>query len=227
MTDDPTHPPAAPATAATHASRRGFLMVAGAAAATAAAATIGCAPGAESDSTPSAATGTRATGFDRPMLDALADVMLPASIGAAARSAAVRDFVAWVDGYDPVAEQQHGYGYAEIRYLPPDPAPGWRAQLTGLDVLGRKMHRRPFVELDAGQRQEVVAMALAPIRETNMPDPLGAAHVAIALVAHWAGTPAANDLALGVSVGTGTCRPLAAATGKPLPIVGARTGVQI
>ena len=218
MTDDPTRPAPTPTT--TSASRRGFLKLAGAVAATAAASTVGCAPGSETESRTAVASGKRATGFDRPLLNALGEVMLPASLGAASRTAAVDAFVAWVDGYDPVAEEQHGYGYAEIRYLPADPAPGWRAQLDGLDALARRMRQRPFVELDAAARQDVVTTALAPVRDVNLPDPLGASHIAVALVAHWAGSPAASDLAMGVSVGTGTCRPLDGATAKPLPIVG-------
>lgn len=224
MTDDPTCPPLHHPVAS--ASRRGFLKVAGAVAATAAAATVGCAPDSEAETRSSTPGATRATGFNRPLLDALGEVMLPASLGAAGRSAAIDDFVAWVDGYDPVAEEMHGYGYAEIRYLPADPAPGWRAQLAGLDVLARKMHQRPFVELDSAARQAVVSAALAPARDVNLGDPLGASHIAVALVSHWTGTPAAKDLAMGMQVGTGTCRPLDAALRKPLPVVGAPTGVQ-
>lgn len=223
MTDDPTRPAPTPVT--TNASRRSFLKTATAVAATAAAGTaaigtVGCAPGADTKARTPSASGSRPIGFHRPLLGALGEVMLPATLGTAGRTAAVDAFVAWVDGYDPVAEQQHGYGYAEIRYLPADPAPGWRAQLDGLDVLARRMRQRPFVELDAAARQDVVRAALAPVRDVNMPDPLGASHIAVALVAHWAGSPAASDLAMGVSVGTGTCRPLDGVRAKPLPIVG-------
>ena len=165
----------------------------------------------------------RQVGFDRPLLDMLGDAVLPESLGAAGRLAAVTAFVAWVDGYDPVAEEMHGYGYADVRYLPADPAPGWRSQLDALDTLAKKMRRNSFVELDLPSRRAVVAAGLAGSRETAMPDPLGASHVALALLAHWAASPAAKDLAMGAQIAPLTCRPLASATTRPLPIVGVAT----
>ena len=102
---------------------------------------------------PAAGNTARATGFDRRTLDALGEVLLPASLGAAGQKGAVDAFVAWVDEYAPVAEEMHGYGYADIRYLPSDPAPGWRAQLEGLDLLARRTRQRAFAELDAEGRR--------------------------------------------------------------------------
>jgi hypothetical protein len=66
---------------------------------------------------------TRTLGFDRTLLDALATTVLPGSLGAAGVRAATDRFVAWADGYAPVADEMHGYGYSDIRYLPADPAP--------------------------------------------------------------------------------------------------------
>ena len=209
------------------ASRRAFLKLAGAAAASAAAVTVGCARDTADDSPGSAATrGATATSSSRSALarqtlDALGDVMLPASLGAEGRRAAVGAFVAWLDGYEPVAEAMHGYGYADVRYLPPDPAPGWRAQLEGLDILARKMKQKPFAQLDEPARKSVLTAALADTGGDRLPAPLGAPHIAVALVSHWASGPAAWDLALGARVARGTCRPLDGVQAKPLSIVGA------
>jgi len=209
------------------ASRRAFLKVAGAVAASAAAATVGCARESPGDSPGSAATGSTTTAnlnrsnLDRLTLDALGDVMLPTSLGVEGRIAAVSGFVAWLDGYDPVAEEMHGYGYADVRYLPPDPAPGWRAQLEGLNILARKMKQKPFAQLDEPARKSVLTAALADTGGDRLPAPLGASHIAVALVSHWASGPAAWDVALGARVARGTCRPLDGVQAKPLPIVGA------
>lgn len=204
------------------ASRRGFLKAAGAVAAGAAAATVGCAPSPSDQRGEGGEEGraSRDSGLDRQVLGALGDVMLPESLGEAGRAAAVTAFVAWVDGYDPVAQEMLGYGYSDIRYLPPDPAPMWRAQLDGLDLLARKMRQKPFAELDSVARRDVVTAALVGTSGERLPDPLGASHIAVALVAHWAGTPAAWDLALGAQIGAGTCRKLEGVSSKPLPIVG-------
>lgn len=164
------------------------------------------------------ATSARETGFDRPLLDAVASVVLPASLGADARRAATEAFVAWADGYDPVAEEMHGYGYADVRYLPSDPSPAWRAQLDGLDVLARRTHGTAFTRLDSSTREAVITRALRDVRSDRMPTPLTASHVALALLAHWAASPAAWNLAFGADVSPSSCRPLGAATRKPLPI---------
>jgi hypothetical protein len=211
-------------------SRRGFLKAAGAVAATAAAASVGCAPATERDEATrpgdAPTTGTtrrQPVALNRRVLDALGQVVLPSALGAAGQAAAVTAFVAWVEGYDPVAEEMHGYGYADVRYLPADPAPGWQAQLEGLDVLARKMRQQPFTALDAAGREAVVSAALAAVPGSALPNPLGASHVAVALMAHWTSTPAATDLAYGARVGAGRCRTLAEGIARPLPIVGSAT----
>ena len=195
--------------------RRAFLKAAGALAAGAA---TGAAAGCEAPAAGGASPSGAAPGFDRATLDALGEVVLPAELGPDGRRRAVADFVAWVDGYDPVAEEMHGYGYAEVRYLPPDPAPGWRAQLEGLDLLARRARRRAFAELPAAERRALVETALRGERGDRIPAPLAARHVALALLAHWAASPAAWDLACGARVGRGTCRPLAESPRKPLPL---------
>jgi hypothetical protein len=79
---------------------------------------------------------SRRVGFDRVLLDALASTVLPATLGEAGVRAATDRFVAWADGYDPVAEEMHGYGYADVRYLPADPVPALCPRHT------RPAHRR-------------------------------------------------------------------------------------
>ncbi len=202
-------------------SRRDFLKQAGVLAAGIAASAEACAPSQrEGESQRVSATSPRAVGIDRVQLDALAEVVLPASLGNNARNAAVTAFVAWVDAYDPVAEEMHGYGYADVRYLPPDPAPAWRAQLTGLDLLASRSKRKSFAQLDVSSREAIVVMALRGIRTDRLPAPLNAPHIALALLSHWASSPAAWNLALGVAVSPASCRPLGEALRKPLPIAG-------
>lgn len=185
-------------------SRRSFLKTASTIASGVAATSIGCAP---SGNQPGASP---REGFDRAVLDPLAEVVLPSELGADGRSRAVESFLAWVAGYEPVAEEMHGYGYSEVRYLPADPAPAWRAQLAALDVLASKMRRSNFASLDAAGRTEVVTAALGSERGQRLPAPLAARHIAVALLAHWASSPGAWNLALGADVSPGSCRPLQA-----------------
>jgi hypothetical protein len=162
-----------------------------------------------------AAAGART--FDPALLAALADTVLPDAIGRTARSQAVRAFATWIAAYRPVSEEMHGYGDAEITYTPADPAPNWKAQLEALDLLARRTRRRGFAALDVGQRRELVRRQL-PRNATLPSNPLTASHVAIALIAHWASSPAAHDAAYNARILRGECRALADAPRKPLPI---------
>ena len=165
----------------------------------------------------------RTAGFDRAQLDALSDCVLPEELGLEGRRAATAAFVAWADAYDPVAEEMHGYGYADIRYLPPDPAPAWRAQLTGLDILARRSRGKPFVALDTKARRDVLAVVLRRERGDRLPAPLTASHIAVALLSHWASSAAAHDLAMGRAVTPLTCRTLNNAIMQPSLLPAART----
>jgi hypothetical protein len=198
------------------ASRRSFFKTAATIAGGVAASTVACAP------TEDTTAGTRTTGIDRTTLEPLAEVVLPAELGAEGRGEAVDAFVRWVNGYEPVAQEMVGYGYSDIRYLPPDPAPAWRAQLDALDLLAHKVRRAPFASLDVAGRTEVVTLALGSERGERLPAPLNARHVAVALLSHWASSPGAWNLALGVEVSPGACRPLEGATPRPTPIGRAR-----
>jgi hypothetical protein len=199
--------------------RRTFLKVAGTLAAGAAVA--GCTDVSQTPDASGAQTGARASALDRAVLDAVGEAMLPESLGATGRAAAITAFVAWADGYEPVAEEMHGYGYADIRYLPPDPSPAWRAQLEALDLLAQKTRRKTFRALSVAERRALLATVLHGPAEERVPDPMGASHVALALLGHWASGPSAWNVALGAAVNQNTCRDLDGANRAPLPVVGA------
>ncbi|WP_309672745.1 twin-arginine translocation signal domain-containing protein [Gemmatimonas sp.] len=203
-------------------SRRSFLKTAGAL--TAGVATVGTSTAcAVKDPTASNATGQensaeRVRGFDRVLLDAVATAVLPASLGTTGIRTATNAFVAWADDYEPVAEEMHGYGYADVRYLPADPSPAWRAQLSALELLAHRHGADSFATLPMAQRQELLSAVLRDQRGDRLPAPLNANHVAIALLAHWSSGPNAWDAALGARVAPGVCRTLGDATRKPLPV---------
>ena len=201
-------------------SRRGFLRDAALLASTAAVGGACDALPRGSETANAGTTGvTRSTGLARASLDSLADAVLPESLTAAQRRQATDAFVSWIDGYQPVAEEMHGYGYADVRYLPPDPAPAWRAQLDALDLLAQRTRAMSFASLRIDQRREILSMALRRERGGDrLPAPLSAPHVAIALLSHWASGPGAWNLAFGADVSPGTCRPLVEASRRPLPI---------
>lgn len=200
--------------------RRTFLKTAGVLVAAA------CAPTGDNRSPNATDANTRTSrvaGFSEPLLFPLAEAVLPTALGPDGQRAAVTAFVAWCSSYEPVAEEMHGYGYADIRYLPPDPVPAWRAQLDGLDVLAQRVHHATFASLTVAQRQALVGMATRTARGDRLPPPLAANHVALALLGHWASTPQAWNRAFGVDVSPSTCRPLGDAVKAPVPLTKTRT----
>jgi hypothetical protein len=138
-------------------------------------------------------------GRPRALLDAVAEAVLPSVLGAAGLRGAVTQFVAWADGFEPVAQEMLGYGYAEVRYLPADPVPGWIAQLDALD---RRAGKRgaTFVALPVADRRAVIEHALA-------------------LLSHWASSSDGWDLALEHRVQRDRCRSLATTRDLPTPLV--------
>jgi hypothetical protein len=190
--------------------RRNFLKAATVTAAAAAGLTAACAT--ERTSAPAVGNAT----LDGPLLDATAEVVLPSELGPISRSAALAAFRTWVTGYEPAAEEMHGYGNQEITYLPAHPAPNWNAQLQQMDALARKQHGTGFAQLDAVKREAIVRKQLSHLKGgPDMPGVLGAPHVALALLAHWSGSPAATDFVYGVAIGKDTCRTLATVTAVP------------
>ena len=158
-----------------------------------------------------------ATVFDQPLLNALATAVLPEALGAAGHAMVVRGFSAWIAGYRPVSEEMHGYGNQEITYTASDPAPGWNAQLQGLDLLARRTRGKSFVALDTLGRRALLGAQLARANGRLPANPIAATHVAIALLAFWAGSSAATDLAYGVRILKDNCRVLADTVRRPLP----------
>ncbi len=157
--------------------------------------------------------------FDAALLGALGEAVLPESLGSAARAQAVRDFASWAAGYRPVSEEMHGYGEQEITYTAADPSPGWRAQLDALELLARRKHRRSFTAITVEQRRGLIRPLVPRGRGTRLPaNIIGAPHIAIAVMAHWAASSRATDLAYGVSIGKDQCRTLADAPRKPVPL---------
>ena len=194
--------------------RRSFLKTATASAAAAAAL------GAAACTTERRADAAHASGsLDGPMLDAVAEVVLPSELGPTGRASAVAGFRAWVSGYDPAGEELHGYGDQEIKYLPAHPAPNWNAQLAQMDVESRKRHGKPFTQVEAAKREGLVRSQLARLKGGDrMPGVLGAPHVALALMAHWADSSTASDFVYGAAIGKETCRTIASVTAAPAKV---------
>ncbi len=161
-----------------------------------------------------------AQGLDHMTLDAVGAAVLPAELGVAGIGPVVRGFERWLAGYRGGAELIHGYGTADIQRTAPSPAPRWKAQLAALDAHARRRFGQPFGSLGAADRAVLLAPAFDAVK--TLPRPAAAQHVAVGLLAWWAATPSAIDLAYGASIGRYNCRPLAASPERPVPLGGPR-----
>jgi hypothetical protein len=157
---------------------------------------------------------------DPATLDALGEAVLPArALGAAGVKRAVAAFREWGTGYREGAELNHGYGTSRLRATGPTPMTRWSAQLDELDAAARTAHQKGFASIALPQREVIVRAALQGQRIDRMPGVADAPHVALALLAHFYDSSAANDLCYEAHIGRETCRPLAQQSRKPLPMI--------
>ena len=206
--------------------RRRFLRSSGAV--VAAAVTPAALP-AEEQAPPRAGTAEQVSRrLDLSLLRALASAVLPGEIGASGVEEALRDFVRWLDGFEPVAELPHPYlSTHRVAYGPPDPAPRWASQLAALDLLAQKSRGAGFADLPPAVRRELVAEDLERHgAESPLPAPARAPHVAAGFLARFYSRPAAADLAYGVRINAAGCRDLESGAERPAPLppVGAAAG---
>lgn len=160
---------------------------------------------------------------DPATLVALGEVVLPTSeLGRAGISRAVNEFIDWGKGYRENAELNHGYGTSRLRTTGPTPVTRWSQQLDALDKAAQSAYRKSFRESTPQQRTDLVRAALKEERIDRMPSAGDAQHVAIALLAHFYGSSTATDLCYQAQIGDKTCRPLAAQSRKPLPMLKVR-----
>ena len=152
------------------------------------------------------------------LLRAMAVVVLPSELGAAGTERAVAEFERWLTGYREGAEILHDYGSGEIRHTGPSPALKWSGQLAELDAASRKRHRASFATRSRAERVELVRAGLSGVSAGGIPQIDRAPHIALGLLAHFYSSAAAQDLCSQARIGKETCRPLADAPKRPLPL---------
>lgn len=155
--------------------------------------------------------------LDATLLRAAGDAILPEAIGPEGRETAVGAFELWLSDFQPVAELTHPYGGSVIPYGPPDPQPGWSAQLEALDLLAQARWGAHFTELSVDQRREILGEQMgAPAG--GFPAPGRAQHVAVALMAHYFTSANAVDRCYGVRITKLECRSIADVGEQPDPL---------
>jgi hypothetical protein len=130
-------------------------------------------------------------------LRALARVVLPSEVDAAAAAA---KFAEWVRGYRASAEMDHGYGFTRLRTKPPLAVRNYTQQLAALGP-------QPTAES--------VTAALQDAHIADLPRTPDGRHVASDLMAFYFRSSDANDLCYRAAIGRDLCRGLAGSENPP------------
>jgi hypothetical protein len=162
--------------------------------------------------------GQQSGSLDPVVVASLAAAVLPSELGDDGFGRVGREFSQWISGYRAGVEVVHPYGSAELRNTGESPLNRWRGQLSALDQQARQQHQRAFAALTLAQRRDLVTAAIAADRATRMPDPLGANHVALALLSWYFASPDATDRCYHAQISRNQCRPLVNASRQPLPL---------
>jgi hypothetical protein len=144
----------------------------------------------------------------------VADVVLPQEIGAAARTRAVDQFLAWLQNYRAGAETDHGYGFPRLRRTAPSPAIKYAEQLNALGAA--------FTDLAPAERSRVVETAIGVAEVKRLPARPDGTHVVTDLMAFYFNSIEANDVCYRAQIGRDTCRGLEGSGNRPAPLDGGR-----
>lgn len=157
--------------------------------------------------------------LDPRLLRALGVAVLPSELGSSGTERVVTAFERWLAGYREGVELVHGYGTGELRLTGPSPALRWSTQLRDLAAAAQKQNAA-FDQLPVAGRQALVRSALEGQRLGGLPAVDRAQHLAVGLLAFFYDSPEATDLCYQARIGASSCRPLAEAERRPLPLAG-------
>lgn len=153
-------------------------------------------------------------------LAALADVVLPASIGAAGRAAATQKFIAWHLNYRMGADMGHSYGASTLRPASPAPVlPRYAAQFAALDQAARAQGAASFAGATLDIRRVVVEAALnTPQAVNRMPARPTGANLVADFMGLYFNSASAFDQAYRAAIGRDDCRTLDGSDQPPSPL---------
>jgi Gluconate 2-dehydrogenase subunit 3 len=153
-------------------------------------------------------------------LRAIAEVVLPSSLGADGHERATKRFVAWVRNYKEGVDTGYGYGDSRVnRPTGPSPAPRYDAQFAALDEAARAQGGTTFAKLPADKRRVVIEAALnTPQQVTALPGRPNGTSLVADFMGYYYASPEANDLCYQAQIGRDTCRTLDGSDREPAPL---------
>lgn len=153
----------------------------------------------------------------RGMIAAIAEVVLPSSLGADGRNKAVAAFAEWLEGYKEGVPMSYGYGLLRFAVVPPSPMLRYPAQFARLQKLSNA-RGAIFTELSAPDRKDLVEAALAEAKITELPERPDGRHIASDLLSHFYNSSDGNDFLFKASIRVSQCRGLDNSADRPVSI---------
>lgn len=150
-------------------------------------------------------------GSETAVLAALAETVLPASLGKDRLRDETERFVRWVREYRPGAEMEHGYGFTRLRRKADSPAAAYQAQLRELAAQG-------FLQGSLTDRRAQLEKALAAAKLQALPNAPSGTHVAADLMSFFFSSSRAADLCYGRAIRRDECIGFANAGQPPAPV---------
>jgi hypothetical protein len=136
---------------------------------------------------------------------ALANVVLPASLGRPKTDKIADGFASWIRDYKAGAEIASGYGNPRTQVVGPNPSAHYAEQLSQLGLSN----------LDAGAKRAAVEKALADAKIDRIPQRPNGRHVAADLLAYFYNSADGEDFLYGVAIKRDDCRGLADSGKRP------------
>jgi hypothetical protein len=140
---------------------------------------------------------------ERTVLESLANIVLPASLGSGGGKKVADEFVVYVHDYRPGADTEHGYGFTRVVPKPPSPARRYAEQLNALP---------------APLTKDAVKQALTQSGVKELPRVPDGKSVIADLMAFYFRSSEANDLCYRAEIGRDQCRGLNGSDRTPKPL---------
>jgi hypothetical protein len=144
----------------------------------------------------------------RATLESIADVVLPAEIGDAARRDAVRGFVRWIRGYREGADMEHGYGHTRVHATGPSPARRYPVQIAALEKAARARGADTFTSLLVDARRSILEGAILDAAVERLPTRPDGGHLATDLMAFYFRSATAANVCYRARIDRDSCRGL-------------------
>jgi hypothetical protein len=142
---------------------------------------------------------------ERTVLEGLANIVLPVSLGTGGSMKVADDFAIYVRDYRPGADTEHGYGVTRVMPKPPSPARRYAEQLSALPS--------PLTK-------DAVKQALTQSGVKELPRVPDGKSVIADLMAFYFRCSEANDLCYRAEIGRDQCRGLNGSDQRPKPLRG-------